>query len=76
MRILLLSSAFNGLTQRAWIELRRAGHDVTVELAVSQAATAASLDMAFFLQGGPMTASGPRMRTVMKAGLDPRLSRW
>ncbi len=38
MRILLLSSAFNGLTQRAWIELRRAGHDVTVELAVSQAA--------------------------------------
>ena len=38
MRILLLCSAFNGLTQRAWIELRRAGHDVTVELAVSEAA--------------------------------------
>ena len=30
MRILLLCSAFNGLTQRAWIELRADGHDVTV----------------------------------------------
>ena len=29
MRILLLCSAFNGLTQRAWIELREAGHDVS-----------------------------------------------
>ncbi|MEO3868266.1 enoyl-CoA hydratase-related protein [Nonomuraea sp. B12E4] len=36
MRILLLCSAFNGLTQRCWLELRRAGHDVTVELAVSE----------------------------------------
>jgi putative two-component system protein, hydrogenase maturation factor HypX/HoxX len=35
MRILLLSSAFNGLTQRAWLELRAAGHDVSVELALS-----------------------------------------
>ncbi len=35
MRILLLTSAFNGLTQRTWIELRRAGHRVTVELALS-----------------------------------------
>jgi putative two-component system protein, hydrogenase maturation factor HypX/HoxX len=35
MRILLLCSAFNGLTQRAWIELRDAGHDVSVELALS-----------------------------------------
>jgi putative two-component system hydrogenase maturation factor HypX/HoxX len=35
MNILLLCSAFNGLTQRAWIELRAAGHDVTVELASS-----------------------------------------
>ena len=38
MRILLLCSAFNGLSQRAWIELRGAGHEVTVELAVSEAA--------------------------------------
>jgi putative two-component system hydrogenase maturation factor HypX/HoxX len=37
MRILLLCSAFNGLTQRAWIELRNAGHEVTVELALSEA---------------------------------------
>ena len=36
MKILLLCSAFNGLTQRAWLELRAAGHDVTVELAVSE----------------------------------------
>ena len=36
MRILLLCSSFNGLTQRAWLELRRAGHDVTVELAISE----------------------------------------
>ncbi|MFC7585968.1 hypothetical protein ACFQYP_21165 [Nonomuraea antimicrobica] len=36
MRILLLCSSFNGLTQRAWLELRRAGHDVAVELALSE----------------------------------------
>ena len=35
MRILLLCSAFNGLSQRAWLELRDAGHEVTVELATS-----------------------------------------
>ena len=35
MRILLLCSAFNGLTQRVWIELREAGHEVSVELATS-----------------------------------------
>ena len=33
MNILLLVSAFNGLSQRAWCALRGAGHDVTVELA-------------------------------------------
>ncbi len=33
MRILLLCSAFNGLSQRAWIELRELGHDVRVQLA-------------------------------------------
>jgi putative two-component system hydrogenase maturation factor HypX/HoxX len=36
LRILLLCSSFNGLTQRAWLELRRAGHDVSVELALSE----------------------------------------
>jgi putative two-component system hydrogenase maturation factor HypX/HoxX len=33
MKILLLCSAFNGLSQRAWLELRDGGHDVSVELA-------------------------------------------
>ncbi len=36
MRILLLCSSFNGLSQRAWIELRSQGHDVEVALAVSE----------------------------------------
>ncbi|MDF3313516.1 enoyl-CoA hydratase-related protein [Rhodococcus sp. T2V] len=35
MRILLLVSAFNGLSQRAWDELRRRGHHVTTTIAVS-----------------------------------------
>ncbi|TCO60632.1 hydrogenase maturation protein [Actinocrispum wychmicini] len=35
MRILLLASGFNGLTQRVWLALRAAGHDVTVELSVT-----------------------------------------
>lgn len=33
MRILLLVSAFNGLSQRAWCALREAGHEVGVQLA-------------------------------------------
>lgn len=33
MKILLLVSAFNGLTQRVWCSLREQGHDVGVELA-------------------------------------------
>lgn len=33
LRILLLCSAFNGLSQRAWVELREAGHVVEVQLA-------------------------------------------
>ena len=33
MRILLLVSAFNGLSQRAWCALREADHDVGVQLA-------------------------------------------
>ncbi|MFC4118112.1 enoyl-CoA hydratase-related protein [Nonomuraea zeae] len=46
MRILLLCSSFNGLTQRAWLELRRAGHDVSVELAVSQEAMVEAAELA------------------------------
>ena len=30
---MLLCSAFNGLTQRAWVELRAAGHEVLVQRA-------------------------------------------
>lgn len=33
LRIMLLCSAFNGLTQRAWVELRVAGHEVLVQRA-------------------------------------------
>ena len=33
MRVLLLVSAFNGLSQRAWCALRAAGHEVGVLLA-------------------------------------------
>jgi putative two-component system hydrogenase maturation factor HypX/HoxX len=36
MRILLLVSAFNGLSQRVWCELRVAGHDVGVLFAGSE----------------------------------------
>ena len=37
MRVLLLCSAFNGLSQRAWLALRARGHEVTVELAIDAA---------------------------------------
>ena len=43
MRILLLCSAFNGLSQRAWIELRRMGHDVRVQLATGPEAMVAAV---------------------------------
>ncbi|WP_052423209.1 enoyl-CoA hydratase-related protein [Nonomuraea candida] len=46
MRILLLCSSFNGLTQRAWLELRRAGHDVCVELAISPEAMTEAAELA------------------------------
>lgn len=38
MNVLLLATAFNGLTQKVWLDLRRSGHDVTVELALSPVA--------------------------------------
>lgn len=46
LRILLLCSAFNGLSQRAWVELREAGHQVEVQLATDADAfrTAAAMD--------------------------------
>jgi len=40
MRILLLSHAFNSLTQRLWIELQQAGHLLSLELDINDAVTA------------------------------------
>ena len=37
LKILLLSSAFNGLTQRAWLDLRQAGHDPSVVVFTDEA---------------------------------------
>ena len=50
MRILLLCSAFNGLSQRAWASLRARGHEVTVETVhdpevIAPAAAAADPDL-------------------------------
>jgi putative two-component system hydrogenase maturation factor HypX/HoxX len=44
VRILLLCSAFNGLSQRAWLELRARGHDVSVELAAGESAIVAAVE--------------------------------
>ena len=44
MRVLLLCSAFNGLSQRAWLELRRRGHDVSIQLAVSEEAITSAVE--------------------------------
>ena len=43
MRVLLVCSAFNGLSQRVWIELRAAGHDVAVHLGVEALERAVAL---------------------------------
>ncbi|MFQ6590111.1 MULTISPECIES: hydrogenase maturation protein [Pseudomonas] len=37
MKIILLSSAFNGLTQRAWLDLRQSGYDPSVVLFTDEA---------------------------------------
>ncbi|MBH3424859.1 hydrogenase maturation protein [Pseudomonas gessardii] len=37
LKIMLLSSAFNGLTQRAWLDLRQLGHEPSVVLFTDQA---------------------------------------
>ncbi len=39
MRLLLLAHGFNSLTQRVFVELRAAGHDVSVEFDVNDAVT-------------------------------------
>ena len=43
LRIMLLCSAFNGLTQRVWIELRAAGHEVAVQQAGDDEALRAAM---------------------------------
>nr|VFK60136.1 MAG: hypothetical protein BECKTUN1418F_GA0071002_12013 [Candidatus Kentron sp. TUN]VFK63558.1 MAG: hypothetical protein BECKTUN1418D_GA0071000_12185 [Candidatus Kentron sp. TUN]VFK69396.1 MAG: hypothetical protein BECKTUN1418E_GA0071001_11954 [Candidatus Kentron sp. TUN] len=35
MRILLIATTYNGLTQRAHLELTALGHDVSIELSLS-----------------------------------------
>ncbi|MFJ2364587.1 hydrogenase maturation protein [Pseudomonas sp. NPDC087697] len=37
LKIMLLSSAFNGLTQRAWLDLRQSGHEPSVVLFTDEA---------------------------------------
>ena len=39
MRILLLAHAFNGLTQRLYVELCACGHEVSVEFDISDSVT-------------------------------------
>ncbi|MGC9670331.1 enoyl-CoA hydratase-related protein [Planosporangium sp. 12N6] len=46
MKILLLVSSFNGLTQRAWCALREAGHQVSVELAIDEATIVSGVEAA------------------------------
>jgi len=43
IRVMLLCSAFNGLTQRAWVELREAGHEVQVQVAWDAGAVRAAV---------------------------------
>ena len=51
MRVLLLVSAFNGLSQRVWCALRQAGHDVGVLLATSPQAVIDGVAAAPMQQG-------------------------
>lgn len=45
MRILLLSHAFNSLTQRLFVELRDLGHEVSVEFDINDAVTVEAVDL-------------------------------
>jgi putative two-component system hydrogenase maturation factor HypX/HoxX len=46
MKILLLSHAFNSLTQRLWVELSARGHDVSCEFDVNDAVTTEAVALA------------------------------
>jgi putative two-component system hydrogenase maturation factor HypX/HoxX len=43
MRILLLSHAFNSLTQRLWLELEAEGHEISLEYDINDATTRAAV---------------------------------
>ena len=45
MRILLLAHAFNGLTQRLYVELAARGHDLSVEFDINDAVTTEAVEM-------------------------------
>jgi putative two-component system hydrogenase maturation factor HypX/HoxX len=45
MRILLLAHSFNSLTQRIFVELRHAGHEVSVEFDVNDSVTEEAVDL-------------------------------
>jgi putative two-component system protein, hydrogenase maturation factor HypX/HoxX len=45
MRVLLLSHSFNSLTQRIFVELRQAGHDVSVEFDVNDRVTEEAVEL-------------------------------
>lgn len=45
MRILFLTHAFNSLTQRLFVELRRRGHEVAVELDINDAVALEAVDL-------------------------------
>lgn len=72
MRILLLVTAFNGLSQRVWCELRAAGHQVGVLFATSErdivdgaGATAPDLILCPFLKDRVPAVVWQRWRTVI-----------
>ncbi|MFB9687428.1 enoyl-CoA hydratase-related protein [Amycolatopsis plumensis] len=72
MKILLLCSAFNGLSQRAWLGLRDRGHQVTVrtvtdpqEIAAAAAATDPELILCPFLRQRVPEAVWRRHRTII-----------
>ncbi|BBP71332.1 formyl transferase [Pseudomonas sp. Seg1] len=44
LKIILLSSAFNGLTQRAWLELREAGHSPSVVVFTDEASVCEQIE--------------------------------
>ncbi|MEV6877334.1 hydrogenase maturation protein [Amycolatopsis sp. NPDC051128] len=72
MKILLLCSAFNGLSQRAWLGLRARGHRVTVqtvrdpqEIATAAAATEPELIICPFLRQRVPEAVWRSYRTII-----------